>query len=94
MNTPLDDDCDCYTCGNFTAAYLSHLFRAKEVLALRLGSIHNLRFVLRLMEEMRMAIAEGRLATYAEAFLTRYAPADEGVRRAQKERWLASQGRS
>jgi len=58
-----------------------------------LGSIHNLRFVVRLMEEMREAILAGTLAAYAAAFLARYAPADEGVRQAQRELWLASQGR-
>jgi len=93
MDSPLQEDCDCYACRNFTAAYLSHLFRAKELLALRLGTIHNLRFVVRLMEEMRGAIAAGRLADYAEAFFARYSPADEGVRQAQRKRWLASQGR-
>jgi queuine tRNA-ribosyltransferase len=93
MDSPLDENCDCYACRNFTAAYLSHLFRAKEVLALRLGSIHNLRFVLRLMEELRAAITGGQLVAYREAFLARYAPADEGVRQAQRKRWLASQGR-
>ncbi len=93
MDAPLQEGCDCYTCGHFTAAYLSHLFRAKEVLALRLGSIHNLRFVLRLMEELRAAITGGQLAAYREVFLAHYAPADEGVRRAQRKRWLASQGR-
>jgi queuine tRNA-ribosyltransferase len=94
MDAPLDEGCDCYACGNFTAAYLSHLFRAKELLALRLGSIHNLRFVLRLIEELRDAIAGGTLAAYKAAFLARYAPADEGVRKAQRGKWLASQGRS
>jgi hypothetical protein len=45
------------------------------------------------MEKMRGAIAAGRLADYAEAFFARYSPADEGVRQAQRKRWLASQGR-
>jgi len=49
--------------------------------------------VVRLMEEMREAILAGTLAAYAAAFLARYAPADEGVRQAQRELWLASQGR-
>ena len=56
---PIEDGCDCYTCGAFSAAYLHHLFKARELLAYRLATIHNLRFVLRLMEEMRAAIAEG-----------------------------------
>ena len=53
---PLDERCDCYTCTNYSVAFLHHLFKAKELLALRLGSIHNLRFVLRLMEDIRAAI--------------------------------------
>ncbi len=92
MASPLDEDCDCYTCVNFTASYVSHLFRAKELLAFRLGSIHNLRFVLRLMEELRNAIAGGELAAYRDAFFARYVPADEDVRVEQRSRWLASQG--
>jgi queuine tRNA-ribosyltransferase len=93
QDTPLDENCDCYACRNFTAAYISHLFRAKELLALRLGTIHNLRFVVRLMEEMREAILAGSLADYAEGFFARYSPADEATRQAQRKRWLASQGR-
>ena len=50
---PLDESCDCYTCQNYSAAYLRHRFRAKELLGLRLASIHNLRFVLALMERIR-----------------------------------------
>ena len=48
---PIDDGCDCYACSSFPAAYLHHLFRARELLAYRLASVHNLRFVMRLMEE-------------------------------------------
>ena len=47
------EGCDCYACLNFSAAYLHHLFKAREILGLRLASIHNLRFILRLMEDMR-----------------------------------------
>ena len=92
MAAPLQADCDCYTCCNFTAAYLSHLIRARELLGLRLASIHNLRFVLRLMEEMRAAIVRGDAALFRDEFMARYVPTDERVRRDQKERWRASQG--
>ena len=92
MAAPLQEDCDCYTCGSFTAAYLSHLLRARELLGLRLASIHNLRFVLRLMEQLRAAIARGEAASFRDEFMARYVPTDEGVRREQKERWRASQG--
>ena len=92
MATPLQEDCDCYTCGSFTAAYLSHLIRARELLGLRLASIHNLRFVLRLMEQLREAIAGGYATSFRDEFMARYVPTDEEVRREQKRRWRASQG--
>ncbi|MBQ3552894.1 MAG: tRNA guanosine(34) transglycosylase Tgt [Clostridia bacterium] len=59
--TPLDDTCDCYCCKNFTRAYLRHLFKAEEILASQLLSIHNLRFTLKLMEDVREAILNDRL---------------------------------
>ena len=60
QDAPLEEDCTCYACENFSAAYLWHLFKAKEVLGLRLASVHNLHFILRLMEGMRHAILEDR----------------------------------
>ena len=90
---PVDEDCDCYSCRTFSAAYLHHLFRAKELLAYRLASIHNLRFVLRLMEEMRAAIVDGSFQTYKRSFEKTFVPPDQTVRREQKEKWLAAQGR-
>lgn len=57
---PIDSWCDCFTCQNHTRAYLSHLFRADELLGLRLATIHNVRFMLKLMEEIRAAIAENK----------------------------------
>ncbi len=62
--TPLDDACDCYTCRTFTRAYLRHLFRAKEILALQLATIHNLAFYLFLMRAAREAILAGRFAAW------------------------------
>lgn len=94
MAAPLEEDCDCYTCQRFTAAYLSHLFRAREVLGLRLASIHNLRFVLRLMENLRSAITEGELESFRDAFHARYVPTSEAVRREQRERRMERPGRS
>jgi queuine tRNA-ribosyltransferase len=58
---PIDSKCDCYTCRNFTRAYLNHLFRAEELLAYRLATIHNLRFFVRLMEQIRESIKADRL---------------------------------
>ena len=85
---PLDETCDCYTCRNYSAAYLRHLFRAKELLGLRLASIHNLRFVLALMERIRASILEKRFDAFRRDFLDRYQPANEAARQAQKEQWL------
>ena len=89
---PLDGTCDCYTCRNYSAAYLRHLFRAKELLGLRLASIHNLRFVLALMERIRASIVEGRFDSFRREFLGVYQPANEAARQQQKEQWLQSRG--
>lgn len=58
---PLDPGCDCFTCQNYTRAYIRHLFASGELLAMRLATIHNLRFVFRLMEHIRTSIAQGSL---------------------------------
>jgi queuine tRNA-ribosyltransferase len=89
VNAPLMESCDCYSCRNFSAAYLHHLFKAKELLGLRLATIHNLRFVLRLMSDMRSHILAGHFNYFARDFLTRYKPTNEAVRLAQKARWLS-----
>ncbi|MBR2661592.1 MAG: tRNA guanosine(34) transglycosylase Tgt [Clostridia bacterium] len=70
--TPLDDRCDCYACRNFTRAYIRHLFNAKEITAGRLASIHNLRFLIHMMEEIREAIANDSLLDYRKEFYERY----------------------
>ncbi len=94
MDGPLDPACDCYTCRTFTAAYLNHLFRAEELLGLRLASIHNLRFLARLMEDIRQAVMAGTFEAFAAAFLARYTPTDERRRVAQKQQWLDGRGPS
>ena len=65
---PLDASCDCYTCKNFSRAYLHHLFRAGEILGSMLNTIHNLHYYQTLMAEMRQAIAAGTFATMVERF--------------------------
>ena len=92
QDAPLDDACDCYTCRNYTAAYLRHLFKSKEMLGPRLASIHNLRFILRLMADMRDAIGAGRFAQYRANFLATYQPTDETRRQSQKHRWVEERG--
>jgi queuine tRNA-ribosyltransferase len=66
---PLDGQCDCYTCRNYSRAYLRHLTVAGEVLGLRLLSLHNLRFLVRLAEAARAAITAGRLESWSEEWL-------------------------
>ena len=92
QDEPLDGTCDCYACRNYTAAYLRHLFKAGEMLGPRLASIHNLRFILRLMSDMRDAITEGRFGSFRKDFLATYRPTDEGRRQAQKHRWIEERG--
>ena len=70
--TPMDEACDCYACRNFTRAYIRHLFNAKEITGGRLASIHNLRFLIHMMEEIREAIANDRLLDYRREFYERY----------------------
>ena len=70
--TTLDPNCDCETCRNYTKAYLNHLFRANEGLGNRLMSIHNLRFLIKLMEEARKAIKEDRFGDFRKEMLAKY----------------------
>jgi len=69
---PLDPDCDCYTCKNYTRAYIRHLVKANEILGIRLLSIHNLRFLTQLMERVREEIEKDNLGTFREEFYKRY----------------------
>ncbi|MCL1127198.1 tRNA guanosine(34) transglycosylase Tgt [Shewanella surugensis] len=68
---PLDEDCDCYTCKNYSRSYLYHLDRCNEILGARLNTMHNLRYYQRLMEGLRGAIAAGTLDVFVEDFYTR-----------------------
>ncbi len=70
--TPIDSECDCYGCKNYTRAYIAHLFRSDEILAGTLASIHNLRFLVQLVEKMREAIFNGTFEVLKEDFLKRY----------------------
>lgn len=68
----LDDRCECYCCQNYTRAYLSHLFRSKEMLAATLASIHNLYFLNNLMSRIRESILEDKFFEFKEEFLSKY----------------------
>lgn len=70
--TSLDPECDCYTCKNYTKAYLRHLIKCNEILGSRLLTIHNLHFLLKMMENVREAIKEDRLLDYKKDFFEKY----------------------
>lgn len=65
---PLDEECDCYTCQNFTRAYLRHLYKAQEILASQLSTLHNLRYYLRLVGQARQAILDGEFEKFRREF--------------------------
>jgi len=71
--SPLDAACDCYTCRNFTRAYLRHLYISREILAMILNTIHNVRFYQRLMEDIRRAVRNGDFRRFMRDFLARMA---------------------
>ena len=87
---PIEESCDCYTCRNYSAAYVHHLLRAEEQLFYRLASIHNIRFMLRLAADLRASILAGSYPAFRDDFLARYRPASEQVRDEQREKWRAA----
>ncbi len=68
----LDPECDCYTCKNYTRAYIRHLVKAGEILGVRLLSIHNLRFLTKLMERVRIEIENDNLIEFKNEFYKKY----------------------
>lgn len=70
--TPIEEGCDCYACKNYTKAYIRHLVNVDEVLGGRLLSIHNIRFLIRLTEELREAIKKDKLLEYRDEFYKNY----------------------
>lgn len=70
--TPLDPNCDCYCCKNYTRAYLRHLYKADEILSSRLMSTHNLHFLINLMKQVRQAIMDDRLMDFRNEFFAKY----------------------
>ncbi len=69
---PIDSECSCYTCTNYSRAYLNHLFRAKEILGSTLATIHNLHFIVNLVDQMRLSINAGDFPEFKKEFLGRY----------------------
>jgi queuine tRNA-ribosyltransferase len=82
---PLQEACECYTCRTFSRAYLRHLYRAGEISALRLGTIHNVYFMLSLMRDIRAAIGAGTFAGFRHQFLARFRITDQARRHEQRE---------
>jgi len=85
--------CNCYTCRNFSVAYLHHLFRCEELLAYRLATIHNLGFISDLMRQIKNAIIGGTFSSFKRTYLADYRPTDEWVRLDQKGKWLKTRHR-
>ena len=73
---PVDPLCGCYTCKNFSRAYLRYLTHAKEILSVILNSIHNLHYYLNLLSDIRLALVEGRFSQFKKDFFSRRIPID------------------
>ncbi len=86
----IDPWCDCQTCGTFSLAYLHHLFRTEELLAYRLASLHNIRWTIKLVEEMRQHIRSRTFAAYRESFLEAYTAPDTEARDEQRKKWAGA----
>ena len=84
--SPLCDDCDCYSCKNFSRAYIRHLFNVDEILGLQLVSLHNLRFFISLMERTRLAIAEGRFVEFKSEVISKMQDRSDPDSRREKEK--------
>ncbi len=67
--SPLDPECDCYTCKNFTRAYLRHLFNVGEILAMRLNTLHNIQFMIKLLDKIRQSILQDNFIEFKKEFL-------------------------
>jgi queuine tRNA-ribosyltransferase len=73
---PIDENCGCYTCANYSRAYLNHLFKSKEITAATLATIHNLHFTVNLVDKIRESLSDGTYVDYRNDFLARYYPAN------------------
>lgn len=87
---PVQEDCTCYTCRTFSRAYLRHLYKAGEISALRLGTIHNVHYLQELMRQIRQAIVADRLEDLRQVFYARYRMTNQAVRHEQRKRRQAA----
>src|SRR5699024_8967031 len=88
--TPIDENCDCYVCKNYTRAYIRHLIKCNETFGIRLTTYHNLYFLLKLMENVRKAIREDRLNDFKQSFFEQYGlnkPNAKSFRKRRHELW-------
>ena len=89
-DSPIDQNCKCYSCKNYSLAYIQHLFKSKELLGYRIASIHNLAYLFNLMQRMNIAIKNSDFTEFAEHFLNSYKRTDPYVQNQQKEKWIKS----
>lgn len=85
---PVDPGCNCTTCQEYDIGYLNHLFKSKEMLGLRLATLHNLTFIHSLVSRARNHILNGSFQSYAKEFLAAYKPTNESARLEQKDKWM------
>lgn len=78
--TPIEENCDCYACKNYTKAYIRHLIVANETFGQRLLSIHNIRFLTKLTEDLRISIKEDNILEYKDKFIERYCGKNENTK--------------
>lgn len=90
IDAPIEEGCACYTCQNFSLAYLNHLYRAAELLAYRLNTIHNVYFMVNLAKRIRASLIAGDFASYKADFLAAYKVADHEADTAQRAARVAS----
>jgi queuine tRNA-ribosyltransferase len=88
---PVEPGCDCYACQHFSRAYLRHLLKTEEILGLHLATVHNLRFMTKLMAQIRQQIAAGTFAAFREHFLATYQLPNQDVRHAQRAAYKTRQ---
>ncbi len=93
LDKPIVLNCECYSCHNYSVAYIHHLFKAKELLGYRIASIHNLAFLYNLMNEIRQHIKNSDFSEFVNEFLSKYKVPNQKVQQEQKSKWIESKGR-
>jgi len=94
IDKPIDTNCNCYSCKNYSLAYVHHLFKSKELLGYRIASIHNLAFLYNLMSEIQQHITNSDFSGFVDEFLAKYKVSDPKIQQEQKFKWIKSQGRN